>query len=172
MKYCFLQNQVLFSSPDRSTTEHHISFGQGTSFFLQLLVVALHSFSVAYWALSNLGAHLLVSYLFAFSYCSWGSHSMNRGVGCPSSSREPHFLRSLHYDLSVLHSRWTYMRHAIQGMAHKLHWITQTLPYDKAVICEQEINYSNIGSSAGKESIHIQETPVQFLGQEDLLEKG
>ena len=30
-------------------------------------------FLVAYWAPNNLGVHLLVSYLFAFSYCSWCS---------------------------------------------------------------------------------------------------
>ena len=45
--------------PDTSTTEHHFCFGPATSFFLELLGIAPHS--------------SLVSYLFAFSYCSWGS---------------------------------------------------------------------------------------------------
>ena len=47
-------------------------------FFLELLVIALCSSPVAYWTLSNL------EYLFAFSYCSWGSHSKNTRVVCHS----------------------------------------------------------------------------------------
>ena len=43
-----------------------------------------HSSSIAYWTPSNLGAHLLVSYLFAFSYCPWGSPGKNNGVVCHS----------------------------------------------------------------------------------------
>ena len=30
----------------------------------------------------GVGAHLLVSYIFAFSYCSWGSIRKNTGIGC------------------------------------------------------------------------------------------
>ena len=37
-----------------------------------------------YWTLSDLGLHLLVSYLFAFLYSSWGSHSKYAGVVCQS----------------------------------------------------------------------------------------
>ena len=46
-------------------------------------IIALCSSPVAYWTPSNLGgAHLQVSYLFAFSYCLWGSHRKNTGVVC------------------------------------------------------------------------------------------
>ena len=75
VQYCPLQHQTLLSPPDRSTAEHHYCFGTAASFFLELLVFALHSSPVPYWTPSNLGAHLL-----AFSYCSWVSHHKNTGL--------------------------------------------------------------------------------------------
>ena len=78
----------------------------------------LQSSSGAYWALSNLGAHLLMSYLFAFHIVHGVLTAWIQEQVALSSSSEPCFLRSLHSDLSILHPRWTYMRHAIQGMAH------------------------------------------------------
>ena len=69
--YCSLQHHTLHSPADTFTTEH-FHFGPGVSFFLKLLVVAFFSSLVAYWTPSDLGGtHLLVLYLFAFSYCSW-----------------------------------------------------------------------------------------------------
>ena len=85
MKYCSLEHGILFSPPDTSTTACHFRFGPAASFILELLAIALRSSPVAYWTPSNLGgAHLLVSYLSAFSYYSWGSHSQNTGVVCHS----------------------------------------------------------------------------------------
>ena len=55
MQYCSLQNQTLLSPPDTSTTEHRFHFGPVTSFFLEVLVIALQSSAVAYWTPSNLG---------------------------------------------------------------------------------------------------------------------
>ena len=55
MQYCSLQQWILLSSPDKSTTEHQFCFGPAPSSFLELLVVALCSFPVAYWTPSNLG---------------------------------------------------------------------------------------------------------------------
>ena len=43
-----------FASPNTSTTEHHFHFGPHASFFLELLVVALHSSPEVYWTPSNL----------------------------------------------------------------------------------------------------------------------
>ena len=57
-------------------------FGPTASFHLELLVIALHSNSVACWIPSDLGAHLSVSYLFALLYCSWDSHGKNTRMGC------------------------------------------------------------------------------------------
>ena len=54
-----------------------------SSFFLELF---LHSSPVAYWIPTDLdrggGAHIPVSYLSAFSYCSWGSWGNNTWVVC------------------------------------------------------------------------------------------
>ena len=57
------------------------AFGSVSSFFLELF---LHCSLVAYWVPTNWGVHLSVSYLFAFSYCSWGSQDWNTEVVCHS----------------------------------------------------------------------------------------
>ena len=87
MKYHSLQHWTLLSPLDTSTTERHSCFCPTTSFSLELLVIALCSSPVAYWRRafrpgSGEGAHLPVSYLFVFSYCSLGSCGKNTGVGC------------------------------------------------------------------------------------------
>jgi len=66
MQYCSLQHQTLLLSPVTSTTACCFCFGSISSFFLKLF---LHWSSVAYWGPTDLGVHLSVSYLFAFSYC-------------------------------------------------------------------------------------------------------
>ena len=68
MQYCSLQHQTLLPSPVTSTTGCCFCFGSIPLFFLKLF---LHWSPVAYWASTNLWDHLSVSYLFAFSYCSW-----------------------------------------------------------------------------------------------------
>ena len=80
-QYCSLQHQTLLPSPITSTAECCFCFGSTFSFFLELF---LHWSPVAYWAPTNLGVHLSVSYLFAFSYCSWGSQGKNTEVVCHS----------------------------------------------------------------------------------------
>ena len=82
MQCCSSWHQILLSPPDTSTTESHFHFGPATSFSLELLVIALCSSPVAYWTPLTWGAHLLVSYLFVFSYCPRGSRSKNTGVVC------------------------------------------------------------------------------------------
>ena len=76
-----LQHWTLLSPADTSTTEHHFSFGPTTSFFLELF---LSSSQEHIGHLLTWGAHLLVSYIFGFSYCSWGSWGKNTGVACHS----------------------------------------------------------------------------------------
>ena len=68
MQYCSLQHQTLHLSPVTSTTRCCFCFGSVSSFFLEIL---LHPSPVVFWASANQGIHLSVSYLFAFSYCSW-----------------------------------------------------------------------------------------------------
>ena len=57
------------------------------------------------------GVHLSVSYLFAFSYCSWGSRGKNTEWFAIPFSSGPCFVRTLHYNLSILggptwHGSW------------------------------------------------------------------
>jgi len=48
------------------------------------------------------GAHLLLSYLLDFSYWEWGSCSKNTGVVAIASPSGPCFVRTLHYDPSIV----------------------------------------------------------------------
>ena len=82
MQYCSLWHWTLLSLPDTATTEYHFHFGPAILFFLERLVIALCSSPVTYWTPSNLEARLLVSYLFVFSYCPWGSPDRNTGLVC------------------------------------------------------------------------------------------
>ena len=128
MQYCSSQHWNLFSPPDTSTTEHHFYFGPVASFFLELLATALCSSPGAYWTPTDLGAHLLVSYLFAFSYCTWGSPGKNTGVGCHFLLQWTTFVRTLHCDLS-----WV----ALHVMLHSFTELHKSLYY-KAMIHEED----------------------------------
>ena len=75
MQYCSLQHQPLHPSPVTSTTGCCFCFGSVSSFFLELF---LHWSPV--WAPTDLGISSSVSYLFAFSYCSWSSPGKNTEV--------------------------------------------------------------------------------------------
>ena len=55
VQHCSLLYQTLLSPPDTSTTVCHFHFGPDTSFFLELLVIALHSSPAGYWTPSSLG---------------------------------------------------------------------------------------------------------------------
>ena len=81
MQYCSLQNRTSLLLPVASTTGCCFCFGSNSAFFLDLFP---HWSPVAYWAPSNLESHLSVSYIFAFSYCSWGSQGKNTEVVCHS----------------------------------------------------------------------------------------
>ena len=81
MQHCSLQHWTLLPSPVPSTTGRCFCFGSIPSFFL---VLFLHWSPVAYWAPIDLGVHLSVLYLFALSYCSWGSQGKNTEVVCHS----------------------------------------------------------------------------------------
>ena len=81
MQYCSLQHRTLLPSPVTSTTGCCFCFDSIFHSFwiffstdLQQLIVHL-----ATW-----GVHLSVSYLFAFSCCSWGSQVKNTEVVCHS----------------------------------------------------------------------------------------
>ena len=78
MQYCSLQHWTLLPSPVTSTAGCCFHFVSIPSFFLESF---LHWSPVAHWHLLTWGVHLSVSYLFAFSYCSWDSQG-NTEVAC------------------------------------------------------------------------------------------
>ena len=59
--------------------------------------------------LPTLGAHLLVSYLFAFSYCLWGSGSKSTGVVCHSLFQWTMFCQSVKSEFLLM--RWSWWAH-------------------------------------------------------------
>ena len=81
MQFCSLQHRTLLLSPVTSTIGYCFCFGSIPSFFLELF---LHWSPVAYWAPTDLRSYLSFSYLFDFSYCSWGSQGKNTEVVCHS----------------------------------------------------------------------------------------
>ena len=81
MQYFSLQHQILLPPPVTTTTGCCFCFGPICSFFLE---VFLHFFPVVYQAPTILGVRLSALYLFAFSYCSWGSQGKNTEVVCHS----------------------------------------------------------------------------------------
>ena len=116
MQYCSLQHQPLLLLPVTFTTGHCFCFGSVSSFFLELL---LH-ISPVIGHLPTWGVHLSVSYLFAFSYCSWGSQGKNTDVVCHSLLQWTRFVRTLHHD----HLSWV----ALHSTAHSF------IELDKAVV--------------------------------------
>ena len=78
---CSFKHRALLPSPVTYTAGCCFHFGLVSSLFLELFLL---SSPVAYWAPTTWGVHLSVSYLFAFSYCSWGSQGKNTEVACHS----------------------------------------------------------------------------------------
>ena len=108
--------------------EHCFCFGSAASCFLELFVFAFLSFPIAHWTSSDLGAHLAVSYLFAFSYSPWGSSSENPGVVC----------HSLLWGTTFCHNSplWPLSQVALYIMALGFMELCKPLHHDEAVIYE------------------------------------
>ena len=92
------------------------------------LALSLHSFW-SYFStlrqqhnghLSTWEVHLSVSYLFAFSYHSWGSQGRNTDVVCPFPSPVDHVLSELS---TMTPPSWV----ALQGMAHSFIELDKTV---------------------------------------------
>ena len=103
MQYHSLQHETLLPSPVISTTGCCFCFGSISSFFQELF---LHWSPVTYWAPTDLGVHLSVSYLFAFSYCSLGSQGKNTEVVCHSLLQWTMFCQNS--PPWPIHLGWTY----------------------------------------------------------------
>ena len=112
MQYCFLQDITLLPSPVTSTAECCFCFGSVSSFFLELF---LHSSPEAYWAPTDLEVHLSVSYLFALSYCSWGSQEKNTDLVCHSLLQWTMFCQNS--PTWSVHVGWPYMAWLIVSLS-------------------------------------------------------
>ena len=95
--FFFLQLWTLFSPSDISTTECYFCFAPAAPFFLELLVIALCSFPVAYWTPSHLGGgvHLLMSYIFYLLIVLMGFCGKSNWTGLPFPSPVDHILSEL-----------------------------------------------------------------------------
>ena len=111
MQYCSLQHQTLLSPLNKSTTGCHFCFDLASSLFLELLVIALCSFPVAYWTPSDLGGGAGGAGFIFWSHIFLPFYTVH-GILTPrilewfaiSSSSGPHFVRTLHCDLTILGS--------------------------------------------------------------------
>ena len=80
MQYCSLQHRNMLLPPVTSTTGYSFCFGSLHSFWSHFSTdLQEHTGHVP-----TSGVYLSVSYLFAFSYCSWGSQGKNTEVVCHS----------------------------------------------------------------------------------------
>ena len=110
IQYCSLQHWSLLSPPDTSTTEYHFHFDSASSFFLELLVMALYSSPVTYWSPSDLGCSssgIISLYFFIlFMGFSW----QENWSGLPFPPPVDHVLSEL---FTMTHLSWV----ALRGMA-------------------------------------------------------
>ena len=84
MQYCSLQHWTSLSPPNTSTTEHCFHFGTFTSFFMDLLAIALCSSPVQYLTPSDLGCSSSSVIAICLTICTWGSWGKNTGIVCHS----------------------------------------------------------------------------------------
>ena len=127
MQYCSLQHRILLSPPDTFTAECHFCIGPATSFFLELLVIALPSSPVAYWTPYYLwGLYSGIIYFCVFIHgvltvriLEWVAISFSTGSS---------FVTTLHMTCPS----WV----ALHGMAHSFTKLHMPLHRDKAVIHE------------------------------------
>ena len=116
MQYCSLQHQTVLPSPVTSITGCCFCFGSILSFFLEFF---LHWSPIAHWALTWV-VHLSVSYLFTFSYCSWGSQGKNTKVVCYSLLQWTIFCQNS--PPWPVHLRWPYSAWLIVSLSQTRLW--------------------------------------------------
>ena len=130
------QHWTLLSPPDMSTIGHHFHFGPAAPFFLQLLGIALYTSPEAYWTPSDLGGgvgpHLSVTYLFAFSYCPWGSLGKNTVVGYHFLPQGTTFCQNS--SLWSVHLGWPCTAWLIASLSYEGHFTTTKLWSIKGII--------------------------------------
>ena len=122
MQYCSVQHQTLLSPPDTSTTKHRFHFGPAASFFLELLLIALHSSLVAYWTPSNLGGSSSGVISFCLFMLLMGFARQEYWSGLSFLSPVDHVLSELS---TVTHPPWV----AIHGVVHSFTELRKPIMY-------------------------------------------
>ena len=130
-QYCSLQHWTLRSPPDPSITECHFCFGPVTSFFLELLVIALCHSPVAYWTPSDMGVHLPMLCFFCLFILFMGFLQEEYGSGFSFPPPVDHVLSEL---FTMTHLSWV----ALHSMVHSFTELYKSLHHNGAVIHEEE----------------------------------
>ena len=130
MKYYFLEQQTLLSLLDKSTTESHFCFGPSTSFFLKLLVIALHFSPVAYWTLFDLAGSSSSVTPFCLFILFMGFSWQEYWNGLPFPPPVGHILSE---SSTGTHS-----------MAHSFTELGKPLHHNKVVICKGEPKFKGL----------------------------
>ena len=137
-QYCFVQHQILLSSPDTTTTEHCFHLGPATSFLLELLVIVLHFSPGAYWTPSDLGG---CSSLRVISLCLFKQFM---GFSWQEYWSILLFPSSVDHALSELSTLTCLSWVALHGMAHNVIELRKPPHHDKAVFHEGTFGCSSL----------------------------
>ena len=129
MQYCSLQHWTLLLPPDISTAECCFHFGPASSFFLELLVIALCSYPVAYWTASDLGGLIFWFHMFL-------PFTTIHGVLVARILEWVAILPPVDHVLSELFTLSCLSWLVLHGMAHRFTELRKPLCHDKAVIHE------------------------------------
>ena len=124
MQYCYVQRRTLSFTTRHTHNCASFLLGPASSFLLGRF---LRSSPVAFWAPTALGVHLSVTYLFAFSYCSWGSPGRDTRMIC-----HPLLQWTMFYQNSPL---WLWV--TLHGMAHSYTELCKPLCLNKAMIHDE-----------------------------------
>ena len=120
VQYYSSQHWKSRSSPDTSTTGSCFHFGPATSFFLGLLVVALHSSRVEYLIPSDPGDSSFATIFFVFLYSSWDSWQVYWGA-LPFPPPLDYILSGL-FSMNLSCFGWPYMVWLITSLSYANHF--------------------------------------------------
>ena len=129
MQYCSLQHRTLLSPPDTSTAECHFCFGPAASFFLGLLVIALHSSPAAYRTPSDIegSSSSVISFCLFLLFMGFLWQEYWRGLSSPPPV--DHIFSGL---FTMTCPSWV----ALHSMAHNFIELHKPLQHNKAMIHE------------------------------------
>ena len=133
MQYCSLQHRTFLSSPHTSKIGCCFHFGPATSFFLEVLVMVLCSYPVAYWTPSNMrgSSSSVISFCLFILFMGFSRQEYWNGLPFPPPGK--HVLSELS---TMTHLSWV----ALHGMAQSFTELCKPLRHYKAVTQEGD-NY-------------------------------